>query len=534
MKHPVILSEEDRNWEKYCGFLDLSVKQFMSIQEALLLQQLKCSSQCQLTKKLLGNKIPATVNEFRRSVPLTRYDDYIEELERLDGSALAEKPYVWVQTTGGSNTTKRVPYTYHGYQVALDNLMSVFLLACSRQRGQSDLLDGDKVLFNVAPAPYLSGILASGVSEKFNLKPILSPELHDSMDFKEKVSKGFEKSLSSGVDIIIAMTSVLMQTGERFDKLLNSRTQKNKNMRSPRTALRFVKAALRSRLENRTILPKDLWSVKALIGWGIDTSIYREQVHKYWGTYPFEFHACTEAGVIAVQNWNKKGMTMIPYSNFYEFIPESEWLRSKDDALYEPRTVLLPELEPGKQYELVITNYYRMPFIRYRLGHLIRVTSVADEEAEVYLPQIAFESRADDLIDIAGFTRVSEKIVAQAIANIGVKFKDWTIRKEVKDSKPTLHLYIELTGIDKSPSLAPALHRELTELDPHYNDLDKMMNIQPLQVTELRPGTFDNYYMKKRQQGAELVHLRPSRMNASDDVIDDLVSCEREEAVLVA
>ena len=78
-----------------------------------------------------------------------------------------------------------------------------------------------------------------------------------------------------------------------------------------------------------------------------------------------------------------------------------------------------PRLEPGERYELVITSFYGMPFVRYRLGHLIRITALADDEAEIHLPQMVFETRADDLIDIAGFTRISEKTVTQAIANAG-------------------------------------------------------------------------------------------------------------------
>ena len=85
--------------------------------------------------------------------------------------------------------------------------MTAFVLACSKGKGQNSLTEGDRVLFNVAPTPYLSGILASGASKIFNLKPVYSPELQDNMDFKEKMTKGFEISLRSGVDIMIAMTS---------------------------------------------------------------------------------------------------------------------------------------------------------------------------------------------------------------------------------------------------------------------------------------------------------------------------------------
>ena len=532
INYPMVKSDYDRVWKKYCGFLDLSVQQFMLIQEALLLQHLEQFARCPLGEKLIGRRIPKSVDDFRHLIPLTTYESYLPELEPDNESSLPEKPYAWAQTIGASGSLKRVPYTLQSYNRILDNLMSVFILACSKNRGNSSIAEGDRVLFNVAPKPYLTGILAAGVSEMFNLRLVMPPDIHDGMDFKEKVAKGFEVSLRTGVDILIAMTSVLVKTGNDFNKL-SKRGKISKHILHPSELYRLSRALLRSKLEKRSILPKDLWTIKALIGWGIDTNIYREQIYKYWGAYPYEFHACTEAGIMAVQNWNRKGMTFIPHSNFFEFIPETEWLKSKNDLFYEPRTVLLSEVKPGERYELVITSFYGMPFIRYRLGHLIRITTLADEEAQVYLPQMVFETRADDLIDIAGFTRISEKSVTQAIANTGLDYEDWSIRKEIRQGKPTLHLYIELNQDHHQADLASVLHSELMNVDPCYKDLAVMLEVQPLQVTVLRPGTFKEYYEERQKGGAELAQRRPAKMNASDDVIRELVHLGSRQAVHV-
>jgi hypothetical protein len=497
------------------------------------LQQLEKVAHCPLGRKLIGSKTPASVAEYRRMVPLTTYEAYLPELDPGDESALPEETYVWAHTSGASGRYRRVPYTLESYHRSLDNLMSALILACSKQRGQSSIMEGDRVLFNVAPTPYLSGMLASGASQMFNLRPIMPPDMHDGMDFKEKVTKGFELSLRTGMDILVAMTSVLVKTGNDFNRL--SRNSKiSKHLMHPGELFRLSKAFLQSKLENRSMLPKDLWLVKALIGWGIDTSIYRDLVYKYWGTYPYEFHACTEAGIMAVQNWSRRGMTFIPHSNFFEFIPETEWLKSKSNVFYEPRTVLLSGVQPGQRYELVVTSFCGMPFIRYRLGHLIRITALEDAEARVYLPQMVFETRADDLIDIAGFTRVSEKTVTQAIANIGIDYEDWSIRKEIRQGKPVLHLYIEFSNGYQSANLASILHSELMRADPGYHDLAVMMEVQPLEVTVLSPGTFKNYYRERKVNGSALAQRRPPRMNASDDNIRELISVGSRRPVLVA
>jgi hypothetical protein len=532
-KYPIVKSEYDRVWLKYCGFLDLDLSQFMSIQESLLLQQLEKATCCPLGKRLTGGRAPASVEEYRHTVPLTTYEDYLPELDPLDGHSLPEEPHVWASTSGSAGGCRRVPYTLEAYHRSLDNLMTAFILACSQQRGQSSLVEGDRVLYNVAPAPYLSGILANGAAQQFNLRPVMTPDVHDGIDFREKITRGFEMSLRTGVDIMVAMTSVLVKTGNEFNQM-SRKSKISKHLAHPGEFMRVMRGFLRSRLENRSVLPKDLWPVKALIGWGMDTSVYRDLVYKYWGAYPYEFHACTEAGIIAVQSWTRRGMTFIPHSNFYEFIPETEWLKSREDVFYEPRTVLLSDVNAGERYELVITSFYGMPFIRYRLGHLVRITALEDKEAEIHLPQMVFEARADDLIDIAGFTRVSEKTVIQAIANSGIDFEDWIIRKEIRDGKPTLHLYIELDHGNGKVDLATVFHSELMKTDPGYHDLAAMMEIRPLELTLLRQGTFKDYYREKQENGSELAKRRPPRMNAPDNVVEELLGLAGRQIVPVA
>jgi hypothetical protein len=515
------MSENDRTWLRFCGFLELPMEQFMSIQESLLLQQVEKVARSRLGKKLMGCRVPASLAEYRHAVPLTTYEDYLPELDPGDITALPDEPAVWASTSGAGGRNRRVPYTQEAYRRMLDNLMAVFILACSRQKGDSSLMEGDRVLYNVAPFPYLSGLLAAGASRKFNLRPVMPVDMHDGIDFREKITRGFEMSLRTGVDIMIAMTSVLVKTGSEFHRM-SGKGGLSGHLSHPGELYRIIRAYLKSKLENRTMLPKDLWPVKALIGWGIDTSIYRDLVKKYWGVYPYEFHACTEAGIIAVQSWTRRGMTFIPHANFYEFIPEAEWLKSREDVFYEPRTVLLPEVKAGERYELVISSFYGMPFLRYRLGHLVRITALEDVEAGIYLPQMVFEARADDLIDIAGFTRISEKTMAQAIAGAGIDCEDWTVRKETRGDKPVLHLYIELNNGYPLHGLAPVLHRELTKTDPGYHDLAVMMGIEPLEVTVLRHGAFGDYYLRKRAGGLELARTRPPRVNAPEEAIREL------------
>ena len=146
---------------------------------------------------------------------------------------------------------------------------------------------------------------------------------------------------------------------------------------------------------------------------------------------------------------------------------------------------------------------------------------------------MVFESRADDLIDIAGFTRVCEKSISQALANIGIEYEDWLARKEVWEGTPVLHIYLELSPRSARVDLLAPIHHELTRVDPGYRDLTNMMGIYPLRVTVLDNGSFQRYAVSRRNSGFELAQQKPRRMNAPEDDILELLGQQVRRAVQI-
>jgi len=203
-------------------------------------------------------------------------------------------------------------------------------------------------------------------------------------------------------------------------------------LKKPKVLARLAKGMIKSKLAHRPLLPKDIWSLKGLITFGID-ALSTEKNKRDVGSVSTGFHGCTEAPLIAMQTWDYEGMTFIPHLNLFEFIPENESIKSRNNPSYQPSTLLMDELKPGN-YELVITNFHGGPFVRYRLGHLVKITALRNEQLNIDIPQMTFLTRVDDQIDIAGFTRLSEKAIWQAIENAGLAYEDWTARKEVTGS----------------------------------------------------------------------------------------------------
>jgi Coenzyme F390 synthetase len=278
------------------------------------------------------------------------------------------------------------------------------------------------------------------------------------------------------------------------------------------------------------MLPRDLWSLKVIVGGGTDAAIFGKRVEELWGRRPLELYGGTEGGIYATQTWDYDGMTFIPNLNFFEFIPEREWFKGQLDHSYQPKTILLDEVKAGENYEVVITNFHGGIMTRYRPGDMVRITSLRNEKLNIDIPQMVFERRVDELIIIFGFGNLTEKLIEEAIENTGIPYVDWTAGKEVIDNRPALHIYIELKGnyIASEQRIAATIYDELEKLDNvrHFNlykfaygDAIRFLGLQPVVVTFLPQGAFANYASQRQAEGADLGHLKPPRINPSDEVL---------------
>jgi len=510
---------KDEIWTKYCGFLALNLDEFTKIQERLLIEQMTLLPKCEIGRKFIGEKAPASVEEFRRTVPITTYTDYEPYLGEQREDVLPQKPYLWAHTSGRSGSLKWIPYTRQAYIRLGERVLAGVILAATQGKGDVCLEEGDTLVYNTPPRPYISGVALRALAEQFNFHFVPPLEVTEDMSFQERIEKGFETALITGIDILGSLSVVLVKMGERFAE--GARTSKiSTHMLHPKALARLMKGWMRSKLEHRNMLPKDLWKVKALPCGGMDTSIYKEKIAYYWGVTPYEQYGSTEEGAIATQAWNKKGMTFFPDGAFLEFIPEQEWAKWRRDPFYIPNTVLINEVKPRQRYEVVLTNFYGKPLLRYRLHDIIEFASLRDEETGINLPQMVFVGRSGDFIDLAGFTgMMDEKMVWQAILNTGIPYEEWVMRKESVDGRAILHLYIELLDTVDKEVIRGRVHENLKSSNRFYADYESMIEARPLEVTLLPRGTFRAFMLEKQAAGADLAHLKPRHMNAPDEEI---------------
>ena len=514
-----------------CGFISLNTEQFMAIQKRLLLEQIELLNHSAFGNKVMRGAHPETIEEFRQQVPLTTYADYYPELAEKREDILPRKPALWVHTSGrsGEYPCKWIPITPE-YAHALTEVMCglAILSTCKEWGDISALHDHPKIVYTVAPRPYMSGALASLLQEQVTADYLPPLDEAEGLAFEERVKLGFRQALSQGIDFFFGLSLVLAAIGDKFIRS-SDKVDIRPFLSQPKALLRLTKGLVKSKLARRPMLPKDLWSVKGIISSGLDSMVYKDKIKELWGRCPLDIYSSTEGGVIATQTWDYGGMTFIPSLNFLEFIPEEEHWKWQLDHSYQPKTVLLDEVEAGKNYEMVITNFHGGAMVRYRIGDMVRITSLRNEELGIAIPQMVFDRRADDLLDFVTI-RLTEKSIWQAIENAGIAYEDWTARKKV--GEPALELFIELKdGYQASEAdIAAAVYEQIMNSNndsyttsPVHEDLTDMINFR-VEATLLPSGAFANYTSQRQAEGADLAHLKPPHINPSDKVLSLLLA----------
>ena len=516
-------------WEEYCGFLTLSMDEFMSIQNRLLQEQMELWTSSTLGQSILKGKKPRTIDEFRTMVPLTTYEDYAPILLSRQTEALPSEPVTWVHTTweGGIHPLKVAPYTKGMLDTFQHNVISCMILSTSRKKGDFSISVDDHMLYALAPLPYVTGLLPLLLANEIDIEFLPPVKEALKLSFKERNVQGFKMGMKKGIEYFFGLGSVLyyVSQGISFMKGGGNRGLKEKlHSVSPKMLHRILVAKSRCRKEHRELLPKDLFQLRGFMCAGTDNRCYKADLEKMWGVAPMELFAGTEPTCIGCETWSREGVYFFPDACFYEFIPEDEMYKNMEYPDYQPRTVLWNEVQPGGIYELVLTVFKGGAFARYRIGDMFRCTGIGSEKENNEIPRFEYIDRVPKIIDIAGFTRITENSINQAIELSRLPISTWTAKKEFSaNNRPYLHLYVELQRENLIGSavsiriLQEQLGIYFRYLDQDYEDLKKILGIDPLKITMLKCGTFAAY---EKKFGAPIRKMNPESCD-----INDLLNC---------
>ncbi|MDD3168002.1 MAG: GH3 auxin-responsive promoter family protein, partial [Eubacteriales bacterium] len=282
----------------------------------------------------------------------------------------------------------------------------------------------------------------------------------------------------------------------------------------PSMMLRILRAKYQCKKENQQLKPKDLFKLKGLMIVGTDNECYKNDLEDLWGIRPMEMFAGTEPGCIGTETWTRDGLYFFPDACFYEFIPEDEMNKNLETSEYQQKTYLMNEVIPNEKYELVISVLKGGAFVRYRVGDVYRCVGLESSTEKTKIPRFKYVDRIPDIIDIAGFTRITESCIRDVVDLSGLAIQDWFAVKEYnKQNRPLLHMYVEMK---RESLISSAITRDILRehlsvyykyVDNDYKDLKRILGMDPLEITILKCGTFEEY---ERQKGKTIRAVNPS------------------------
>ncbi|AFA50102.1 auxin-responsive GH3 protein-like protein [Acetobacterium woodii DSM 1030] len=524
-------------WQEYCGFLDLDIDTYMTIQNRLMLEQISLWSHCDLGEQILNGKRPETIDEFRKVMPLSTYGDYADILLQKKGEMLPDQPVIWLQTTWecGKQPIKVAPYTKSMLDTYRNNMIACLMLSTSHEKGKFNVRATDKILYGLAPLPYATGLFPLLLNEEIGIEFLPPVKEAEKMSFSERNKKGFKLGLRKNIDYFFGLGSVVYFVSLSLSSMGKTASPSNASNDAEGSILRYslpmlgklILAKYHCKKENRALKPKDLFKLKGFMVAGTDNHCYKDDLEDLWGIRPMEIFAGTEPSCIGTETWTRNGMYFFPDACFYEFIPEDEMNRSLDDASYQPKTYLMNEVLPGELYELVISVLKGGAFMRYRVGDVYRCLGLENSEDKTRIPRFKYIDRIPTIIDIAGFTRISEHSIKTAIDLSGLDIKSWIAVKEYnRQNRPLLHMYLEINAASlASRGLSKEVLKEhltvyFKYVDHDYKNLKHILGMEPLEITILKSGTFDEY---EKQTGHKIKHINPSIYH-----IKELLSIEKQ------
>jgi hypothetical protein len=274
---------------------------------------------------------------------------------------------------------------------------------------------------------------------------------------------------------------------------------------------RLLKSLFKGR-KNTNIF--DILPLKGAIVGGADTKVYCEFFKNTFGIIPLQVYASSEAGISLFGTPDDK-LNLIPNlrSAYFEFIDESGEI------------VALEEVKKDRVYEMVVTPF-GSGLARYKSGDLFKVVEIRDDG----LPIFSCEGRRIGVIDVYSYFRLTERMIADALAQAGLRNSDkWAV---IKRSLPHEHLHflMEKEWDYSEAEAEKQIFYSLMRISQDFADYVKIFGIkkpsQLIKVEYLKQGAFTRYIMRAAKLGLPLGQLKAPKIIPMDrvDIFDLLRS----------
>ncbi len=245
------------------------------------------------------------------------------------------------------------------------------------------------------------------------------------------------------------------------------------------------------------LTPKNAWSHLSFVATarGGTSDFYFERFPQYLGDTPQwgAVYSSAEGMFSIYHELNNDGSILAIESSFFEFIPEDQW------EIEHPKTLLATEVEIGKHYRILITNY--SGFYRYDIGDVVEVIGFYNTT-----PLIVFRYRRGGFIS-STTEKTTEFHVTQVMQLLQQEFKlpleDFCVTLSADDFPARYILNIELAYgqlLLNPQSFLTRFDDILQDANTHYG-ISRKDTIPSPQLRILACGSFEILRQRQLKKG---------------------------------
>ncbi len=541
--------------------LDASTENAAALNRELLFKVIRENSGTEYGRKYGFSEIH-DIDAYRRNVPLTGYSDYEPYIERMEATGepnllTAAPPVYYASTSGSTGKPKDIPMTRDGLQSFLDYTtapMTAVISEFYRNTRHTDIEYGKEcAILSIARHKLPCGVDCGSLSAAFMDDGEEDEEEMDYIGCYETTPKEVMQCTEDAdmkylhARYALAEPDVVYFSGAYIPALLDIMNyirdhhgmlvrdirdgRIDPGIRMSPELRKTLEAALEPDPERADCLQKEfeqgfdstimkrIWPGLAAICtiWAGNFLPYAKKLQQYSGRnvpYYTMSYAASEGIFGVARHPFDPYYCMVPTSCFYEFIPVDGQEEAENSAL---ETLLLDEVEEGKDYELVITN--QSGFYRYRMGDVIRVVGFYNET-----PMVEFRYRRKNLLSLAG-EKVTEQQLVSAVRALerrsGSRFVDFCVYPDQMAEQGRYVVYLEPekpVAPEKANAFSEILNEELCRADYTYAKLQT--NIGKPRIVFLQPQTFQLHRaVRMKQYGISENQIKTVRVLSTPELV---------------
>ena len=520
----------------------------MEVNEALLMRILDMNKDTEYGKKYHFADIHS-IEEYRKNVPVTTYDDYADSILRMteqgeESLLTAYTVHHFNKTSGTMGAPKRIPLSdeqaeqYNRYMKCVPFGVITEALGTRWASGKTIRIAESTAEETFLPCGASYGAISQKMTRQF--RPYL-PIMYTSPDealFPEKgtdtrylharlalaepgatlMLAAFYSYLAEFLRYIERSWQMLVHdigTGTIDDSVSLPPAVKESVMKkiTPMPERAAELQAIFSEGFEEPFVPKVWKNMTAVIGIGTGGfKAYADVIREKYtgpGIYMAKIGiAASEGFTSATYRLDSEDTMLLPDSLFYEFLP----LEAGDDF---SQIVSLDGVEQGRDYELIITNLSGL--YRYRTRDALHIESYFGKT-----PTVCFLYRIDQTVSIMGEKTTEEALrsaAQQTAAELGFDLVDFSVYPDLAAEPVRYQFFME---IDSRPDELPpklirhVLEQKLAEANPSMGDKVKAKICGDTRLNFLEDETYLLYHDMMVRRGAASSQIKPVHIIANN------------------